>query len=1738
MSYLYKRLLSAVIRIQVDVDVATDTTPPTAEFLPIVPDVGGLQVSQAFVVFSEPVTGVTVGDFTLTLDGGANLLTTETVQQLNSTTWTIFDLETLTDSDGDYVLTLVASGSGIEDAEGNALASNASVSWSWDRTAPTANVTDVNPDPRNTAVDTITVVFSEPIQSLARNNFSLTKDGGGNLITSDQTVTSSDNITWTIGNLGTLTAADGDYAITVDTAANPFEIFDLNGNELTVAATDSWTVSTASLGVAITPVSTPRSTSVSSVTIVFTAAVSSGFTIADLSLTRDGGANLLTGSQTLTSGDNITWTLGNTSGITGTDGAYTLTLNHSGSGIVDGSANPLANSSTITWTKDAVAPTATFTAVSPDPRNSAVSSLTVTFSEAVTGVTLSDFTLKRNGGSNLLAGPTNTVTTSNNITYSITGLGSITGTSGSYVATLVASGAGITDVAGNALAVNAAESWVADTGTPTASIESVTSPTATGVSTLSVTFSEAVTGVTIGDFTLTLDGGANLLSGSQTITGGPITYTINNLLGLTSSAGTYVLTLVASGSSIEDLVGNDLVDNASTTWDYEVETAWPGVSAGGSFQVLGSYHQNLITGPGPTYIGPNPRVVSATSWSGGTLSVTTTVDHLLYTGMFVQLSGITPSAINGLHEVTGVTTRKIFTIALSDPGAFVSGGAMTLWVPKRLAMMPHLSVVAKANRGTEHGLNTVTATNYYVPYGLDTGVKQIASSEGATTATSGLIKITCTDHGFSTGNIVEVTGHRISGVADPANNGVQFANGVWAVTRIDANTFTLDGSTWPTGLSSIAATGIVELHTNAVAQRAALLSGGTDNPAATAITSWDDTFAHVRSYKQAAAHYRDWLEDTTGWFPGYYFSTSNVGTPYQVSERGTQGSYPFPLVNMDEAYTNNWAITSSVESVVSGNSWTKFTLSKTLPAWTNASQVRAIIFNHSNPSYGTDQFLDKSYAFDLIKGITGTSSGGTATTLTVSAPAFDYRVLGRQLHLTSGALGGQTRTVIAYTDTELTVNTAFTGAIGAGVSFLCGSMSHRISGVSGNELTLRLPYRGAAGTGGCVMFMGPIATISNSGVDNGVGGTYIQMNTPDYHGLAVDDYVLISGTSVTGYNYKIASASQLNPVATRVTVRKVLRVVGSAATSTAVVLDATYSSAASDGWWFGTCQSLAPSGYDETTRIDQPDYRRSDVKSLFNTDLKNHIDAVFARDGARHIGLFDETSLRHASSAVSATAISGSLCGETSLEMINRIGEIGTHLRNTHGVMINPNCTGYITKDTLSVAEREAIISTWGGLTSEIACYSFDRSYHQMIGPDGWLDHISDIVSSGGAYYYQPQDRRIQSGALKTSGNTTDSNGGYLRIRFDTGVDPGLFPTNAETTATGHNHSGHIIGIYGHSKAAVNGVHRVRGTATSTDYLATLDTRYVDAATHDGTGGTAVYANCFAPMCIKDDVTDAALSEGADGSVRVTTEFPHGIPPRSEADCMVRIFGWRSDTTKDDASGNPTSGTTANPVYYRVNWVSATKFDLLYYDADGVAVKELDYVSDSSTVGICFHTGNNSTSQGADEEHWYGISYMLWNPGYALYYNRGLLNRHSSHNATGENVHPWLPDTFVPDGAYSVVDYTGTADSGSTTTIVKAGANFQDCCLGEQVAIIGGTRSGEWSRIVEINGARTTLTVSPAFGGAIDNTSQYYVGKTVTGDVRKVLELKRTFDGATKTVQVFPQKTYVTYTGFSWDTDA
>ena len=99
------------------------------------------------VTLSETITltTFTLADLSLTRDGSPVTLTGVTVTLVSGTTYRINNLATLTNTPGNYVLTVDATG--ISDPAGNAGTGSSQVSWTLDTTAPTVvNVTSGSAD--------------------------------------------------------------------------------------------------------------------------------------------------------------------------------------------------------------------------------------------------------------------------------------------------------------------------------------------------------------------------------------------------------------------------------------------------------------------------------------------------------------------------------------------------------------------------------------------------------------------------------------------------------------------------------------------------------------------------------------------------------------------------------------------------------------------------------------------------------------------------------------------------------------------------------------------------------------------------------------------------------------------------------------------------------------------------------------------------------------------------------------------------------------------------------------------------------------------------------------------------------------------------------------------------------------------------------------------------------------------------------------------------------------------------------------------------------------------------------------------------------------------------------------------------------------------------------------------------------------------------------------------------------
>ena len=543
-----------------------DRTVPTVQISGLSSDLQNGGVGSVTIVFSEAVQRFGLADLRLTRNGGSNLLTgRQSLASEDRITWTLADLDEITASQGAYALGLAPVDTGIVDLAGNPLAAGAADGWTTDTTPPTVRIEPVTPDPRGGPVAEIALVFSEPVVCLDWTDLALRRDGGANLLTAANGLDSPDGVRWTLTGLAALTAGEGRYALTL--AAADSEITDRAGNALSGDPLEVWQLDAAPPAAQIVPVlPDPRKDAVQAIRIEFSEPIT-GLDLADLQLTLDDGPNRLTGAEPLTTLNNMSWLLGGLTGLTGEEGVYRLTLAAADTGIQDQVGNLFALEAWQTWTVDQTPPVAAVVPVVPDPRTRGVDRLTLEFSEPVVGFDLSDLTLTRDGGENLLTAD-QILASADGLTWNLDNLQPLTSVSGDYVLRLTAAGSGIADRAGNPLAADQVETWRQDLLPPrVARWEIMVNPLSQQVTAVEIVFTEPVTGLDLANFWLfcnsqpiTLAGTASLSSTNSTV------WTLGDLAGLTYAAGQYGLELRSQAAAVYDLSGNSLPSGGTTSW--------------------------------------------------------------------------------------------------------------------------------------------------------------------------------------------------------------------------------------------------------------------------------------------------------------------------------------------------------------------------------------------------------------------------------------------------------------------------------------------------------------------------------------------------------------------------------------------------------------------------------------------------------------------------------------------------------------------------------------------------------------------------------------------------------------------------------------------------------------------------------------------------------------------------------------------------------------------------------------------------------------------------------------------------------------------------------------------------------------------------------------------------------------------------------------------------------------------
>ncbi|MEA3169952.1 MAG: large repetitive protein [Pseudomonas sp.] len=516
---------------------AIDTVRPTATLSVSAPTLSTTANGTVTITFSEAVAGFSLSDMTASNGTLSNLTTSDNIH------WTATLTPTAGNSTSGNVITL--DNTLYTDAATNAgSGTTTSNAYVIDTVRPTASIVVATTALNIGGTSLVTITFSEAVTGFTSADLTVANGTVSGLSSSDG------GVTWT----GTLAATAG----ITDTT----NVITLANNGVSDAAGNTGTGTTDSNNYVI-DTQRPTATIViadnalklgetSLVTITFSEAVT-GFTNADLTIVN--------GTLTAVSSSNggITWTATFTPTSNITDTTNLITLDNTG--VSDGAGNTgTGSTNSNNYAVDTQRPTATIVLAENALKIGGTSLVTITFSEAVTGLTNADLTIA-NG----------TLTAVSSADGGVTWTATFTPTSNVTDSTnlITLDNTGIADQAGNAgSGTTDSNNYAIDTQRPTATIILADPTLSAGETSLvTITFSEAVTGFTNADLAVA-NGNLNAVSSAD----GGITWTATFTPTANIHSTTNIITLQNTG--VSDLAGNGGF-GTSNSGNYVIDTRAP-----------------------------------------------------------------------------------------------------------------------------------------------------------------------------------------------------------------------------------------------------------------------------------------------------------------------------------------------------------------------------------------------------------------------------------------------------------------------------------------------------------------------------------------------------------------------------------------------------------------------------------------------------------------------------------------------------------------------------------------------------------------------------------------------------------------------------------------------------------------------------------------------------------------------------------------------------------------------------------------------------------------------------------------------------------------------------------------------------------------------------------------------------------------------------------------------------------
>ncbi len=500
------------------------------------------QTTTVTITFNEAVSGLTTADFSVANGSLSGLSSND-----GGITWTATLTPSSNVNDATNLITL--DNTGYTDLTGNAgSGSTDSNNYAIDTQRPTATLVVADTALKAGQTTTVTITFSEAVSGLTTADFSVANGSLSGLSSSDG------GITWTATLTPSANVTDATNLITLDNTGYA----DAAGNTGT-GSTDSNNYAidsvrpTATITVADTALSIGETTTV---TISFNRAVT-GLDIADFSVANGSLSGLST------SDGGLTWTATFTPSANIADATNVITLDNTG--VMDQAGNiGSGTTDSINYAIDTQRPMGTIVVSDTVLKAGQTTTVTITFNEAVSGLTTADFSVANGSLSGLSSNDggitwTATLTPSSNvndatnlITLDNTGYTDLTGNAGS----------GSTD----------SNNYAIDTQRPTATLVVADTALKAGqTTTVTITFSEAVSGLTTADFSVA-NGSLSGLSSSD----GGITWTATLTPSANVTDATNLITLDNTGYA--DAAGNTGTGSTDSN-NYAIDSRAPAVTS-------------------------------------------------------------------------------------------------------------------------------------------------------------------------------------------------------------------------------------------------------------------------------------------------------------------------------------------------------------------------------------------------------------------------------------------------------------------------------------------------------------------------------------------------------------------------------------------------------------------------------------------------------------------------------------------------------------------------------------------------------------------------------------------------------------------------------------------------------------------------------------------------------------------------------------------------------------------------------------------------------------------------------------------------------------------------------------------------------------------------------------------------------------------------------------------------------